>query len=102
MVVPSFFLIMDDLQRVVSWIFGRFVGAARRGGGGARGRASSRPGIAARRAEIAALEARIMRVEAEGRGRGCTWRSSDGPARPRDRSEKRAARLTPAPPFAFC
>ncbi|TNC59183.1 efflux RND transporter permease subunit, partial [Rubellimicrobium roseum] len=26
-IVPSFFLIMDDLQRLLSWIFGRFVGS---------------------------------------------------------------------------
>jgi hypothetical protein len=25
-VVPAFFLIMDDLSRLLSWIFGRFVG----------------------------------------------------------------------------
>ncbi|TNC51987.1 efflux RND transporter permease subunit [Rubellimicrobium rubrum] len=64
-IVPSFFLIMDDLQRLISWIFGRFVGQ--------KDEEPEEPalsdlsaGIAARKAEIAALEARLMRLEGEG------------------------------------
>jgi hypothetical protein len=64
-IVPSFFLIMDDMQRGLSWIFGRFVGA--------RDEEEEAPeakelaaGLAARRAEISALEARLLRLEAEG------------------------------------
>ncbi|WP_210527185.1 efflux RND transporter permease subunit [Rubellimicrobium arenae] len=63
-IVPSFFLIMDDLSRLLSWIFGRFVGQ--------KDEEAAPPeldelasGIAARRAEIAALESRLLRLEAE-------------------------------------
>ncbi|MCC6306035.1 MAG: efflux RND transporter permease subunit [Rhodobacteraceae bacterium] len=64
-VVPSFFLIMDDLQRLLAWAFGRFVGA--------RDEAPAPPDaavlaedLAARRVEIADLEDRILRLELEG------------------------------------
>jgi hypothetical protein len=30
--VPAFFVLMDDLSRLFSWVFGRFVGAADEGG----------------------------------------------------------------------
>jgi multidrug efflux pump subunit AcrB len=66
-IVPSFFLIMDDLQRLLAWIFGRFVG-----------RKDEEPevpdnhelaeGLTASQAEIAALEARLRRVEADRSG----------------------------------
>ncbi|EPX87109.1 Cation/multidrug efflux pump [Rubellimicrobium thermophilum DSM 16684] len=63
-VVPSFFLIMDDLQRLLTRIFGRFVGP----------REAEEPlpdprdlahALAAERAERMALEQRLMRIEAE-------------------------------------
>jgi multidrug efflux pump subunit AcrB len=57
-IVPSFFLIMDDMQRGLSWIFGRFVGA--------RDEEVEQPDaqhlatmVAAQGAEIAALKARL-------------------------------------------
>ncbi|CAA9386720.1 MAG: RND efflux system, inner membrane transporter [uncultured Rubellimicrobium sp.] len=63
-IVPSFFLIMDDLQRAVSWVFGRFIGTKDEEpeAPDARELAS---GLAARRAEIAALEARLLRIEGD-------------------------------------
>ncbi len=64
-IVPSFFLIMDDLQRVVSWLFGRFVGP-RDEEAPAPDTRDLATSLATRRAEIAALEARLMRMEAEG------------------------------------
>ncbi|EYD77375.1 RND multidrug efflux transporter, Acriflavin resistance protein [Rubellimicrobium mesophilum DSM 19309] len=63
-VVPSFFLIMDDLQRVASWVFGRFVGAKEE-----EPAAPDPRDLAAalddRQAEIAALEARLLRLEGD-------------------------------------
>jgi multidrug efflux pump subunit AcrB len=66
-IVPSFYLIMDDLQRGLSWIFGRFVGARDEEpeAPDARELADS---LAARQAEIAALEGRLLRIEAERAG----------------------------------
>jgi hypothetical protein len=62
-VVPSFFLIMDDLSRVLSWVFGRFIG-----------KKDEEPlppdnaeladELARREAEIADLAARIYHLEA--------------------------------------
>jgi HAE1 family hydrophobic/amphiphilic exporter-1 len=63
-IVPSFFLIMDDLQRLLSWIFGRFVGAKEEEPAEVDGRELA-AGLAARRAEIAAIEARLLRIEAD-------------------------------------
>jgi multidrug efflux pump subunit AcrB len=61
-IVPSFFLIMDDLQRVLAWVFGRFVGR--------RDEEPEVPDATAlaasldeRQAEIEALEARLRRLE---------------------------------------
>jgi multidrug efflux pump subunit AcrB len=64
-IVPSFFLIMDDVQRFFAWVFGRFVGAKdeEEEAPDARELAGQ---LAARRAEIAALEARLVRLEADG------------------------------------
>jgi predicted RND superfamily exporter protein len=66
-IVPSFYLIMDDLQRGLTWIFGRFVGARDEEpeAPDARELADS---LAARQAEIAALEGRLLRIEAERAG----------------------------------
>jgi predicted RND superfamily exporter protein len=64
-IVPSFFLIMDDIQRLLSWIFGRFVGQKEEEPEEPDARDLA-TGIAARRAEIAALESRLLRLEAEG------------------------------------
>jgi multidrug efflux pump subunit AcrB len=62
-IVPSFFLIMDDLSRVLAWVFGRFVG-----------KKDEEPlppdnaeladELARREAEIADLAARIYQLEA--------------------------------------
>ena len=64
-IVPSFYLIMDDVQRLLSWAFGRFVGA--------RDEEPEAPspreladGLEARRAEIAALEARLRQLGENG------------------------------------
>jgi hydrophobe/amphiphile efflux-1 (HAE1) family protein len=64
-IVPSFYLVMDDLQRLLARLLGRFVGA--------RDEEPEAPGnrelaaeLHARRAEIAELEGRLMRLEAEG------------------------------------
>jgi hydrophobe/amphiphile efflux-1 (HAE1) family protein len=63
-IVPSFFLIMDDLQRVLSWVFGRFVGAQDE-----EDEAPDTRDLAAslddRQAEIAGLEARLRRLEGD-------------------------------------
>ncbi|MBP1807390.1 efflux RND transporter permease subunit [Rubellimicrobium aerolatum] len=64
-IVPSFFLIMDDIQRGLSWMFSRFVGA-KEAEPEEPGAAELAAGLAARRAEIAALESRLVRLEAEG------------------------------------
>jgi hypothetical protein len=64
-IVPSFFLIMDDMQRGLSWVFGRFVGARDEEEGAPEAKELA-AGLAARRAEISALEARLLRLEAEG------------------------------------
>jgi hypothetical protein len=63
-IVPSFYLIMDDLSRLMSWIFGRFVGA-KEAEPEVPEAAELAAGLAARRAEIAALETRLLRLEAE-------------------------------------
>ena len=62
-IVPAFFLIMDDLSRLLTWVFGRFVG-----------KKDEEPlppdtaelaaELALREAEIAALDARIGQLEA--------------------------------------
>ncbi|MCA1480926.1 efflux RND transporter permease subunit, partial [Bradyrhizobium sp. NBAIM08] len=55
-VVPSFFLVMDDLQRGLGWVFGRFIGAR-----------EEEPAVAdpnALATGLAALEARMRRVGA--------------------------------------
>ena len=63
-IVPSFYLIMDDVSRVVSWIFGRFVGQKEEEPEVPEATELA-AGLAARRAEIAALETRLLRLEAE-------------------------------------
>jgi hypothetical protein len=63
-IVPSFFLIMDDLARVVSWIFSRFVGPKEEEPDLPDPRELAGT-LAARRAEIAALDSRLLRLEAE-------------------------------------
>jgi multidrug efflux pump subunit AcrB len=64
-VVPSFFLIMDDVQRLLVWLFGRFVGP--------RDEEEAAPdprdlahALAAERAERLAMEQRLLRLEADG------------------------------------
>ena len=64
-IVPSFFLIMDDLSRVLSWIFGRFVGE-RDEEPEAPDRRELATRLAEGRAEMTVLEARLLRLEAEG------------------------------------
>ncbi len=61
-IVPAFFLIMDDLARLLSWVFGRFIGK--------KDEEEDIPDAAevaarlkAREAEIAALEARLGSLE---------------------------------------
>ena len=63
-IVPSFFLIMDDLQRLVAWIFGRFVGKSDEEPEAPDARELA-TGLAARQAEIAALEERLRRIEGD-------------------------------------
>ena len=65
-IVPSFYLIMDDVQRLLSWAFGRFVGA-RDEEPELPGPRELADGIEARRAEIAALEARLSQLGENGR-----------------------------------
>ncbi len=67
-IVPAFFLIMDDLSRLLAWIFGRFIGK--------KDEESPLPdaaelaaGLEAKAAEIAALEARIGTLEQSDRAR---------------------------------
>ena len=61
-IVPAFFLIMDDLSRVLAWAFGRFIGK--------KEAEPEEPGalelaqrIDAREAEIAVLKARVGSLE---------------------------------------
>jgi predicted RND superfamily exporter protein len=67
-IVPSFFLIMDDVSRLLSWIFGRFVGP--------RDQEDEIPtpealaaGLAAARSEVDDLAQRLDAVEAAADGR---------------------------------
>ena len=82
-IVPSFFLIMDDLSRLLAWIFGRFIGK--------KDEEEPLPDAAtlaasldARATEIAALEARIGSLEEScgqtGAGRRRFTSPSDPPA----------------------
>ncbi|TFL16025.1 efflux RND transporter permease subunit [Jannaschia formosa] len=66
-IVPSFFLVMDDLQRGLSWVFGRFVSPRdeEEAPPALRDLAAS---VADTRTETAALAARLQRVETNG-----TW-----------------------------
>ena len=62
--VPSFFLIMDDLSRGLGWIFGRFVGPKE------KERETMEPedmtaALSANAGEITALRDRLSRLEAE-------------------------------------
>ena len=70
-IVPSFFLIMDDISRVLGWIFGRFIGK-KEVEPEAPDATVLAERIAAGRAEIDGLEARIGGLEA-----------STGPKRPK-------------------
>ncbi len=63
-VVPAFFLIMDDVQRALTWAFGRFVGRKDEESEAPDARELA-DGLAAREAEIAALEARLRRIEGD-------------------------------------
>jgi hydrophobe/amphiphile efflux-1 (HAE1) family protein len=63
-IVPSFFLIMDDVQRVLSWIFGRFVGA-RDEDPEAPDTRDLANALDQRGTEIAGLEARLRRLEGD-------------------------------------
>lgn len=61
-IVPSFYLIMDDLSRLIVWIFGRFVGKKDEETEAPDGFVLA-AGIAARQAEIDALAERLARLE---------------------------------------
>ncbi len=61
-VVPSFFLIMDDLSRLLGWIFGRFIGKKDEEPE-APDNAELATEIARRQAEIAELTARVYQLE---------------------------------------
>lgn len=61
-VVPSFFLIMDDLSRLLSWLFGRFIGKKDEEPE-APDNAELAAEIARRQAEIAELTARVYSLE---------------------------------------
>ena len=61
-IVPSFFLIMDDLSRLLVWIFGRMVGKKEAEPEALDGFALADQ-IAAREAEIAALASRVAELE---------------------------------------
>lgn len=61
-IVPSFFLIMDDLSRLLSWMLGRFVGKKDEEPV-APDNAELAAELAARQAEIADLTARIYQLE---------------------------------------
>ena len=62
-VVPAFFLIMDDLSRLLVWIFGRFIGE-RDEEPAPPDNAALAAALAERQAEIARLEVRIGELEA--------------------------------------
>ena len=64
-IVPSFYLIMDDLSRLLAWVFGRFVGSKDEEEEAPDNRTLAAE-VAARRAELKAVEARLLRLEAEG------------------------------------
>jgi multidrug efflux pump subunit AcrB len=66
-IVPSFFLIMDDLQRVLAWAFGRFVGRKEEEPEAPDTRELA-AALSERQAEIADLEERLLRLEGD-RGR---------------------------------
>ncbi|MBP2236663.1 hydrophobe/amphiphile efflux-1 (HAE1) family protein [Sinorhizobium kostiense] len=67
-VVPSFFLIMDDLSRLLAWVFGRFVGKKDKEDLPLDPEALSR--LAAEQGStIESLEERIKALEAERRGK---------------------------------
>jgi hydrophobe/amphiphile efflux-1 (HAE1) family protein len=61
-IVPAFFLIMDDLSRLLSWMFGRFVGKKDEEPV-APDNAELAAELAARQAEIAELTARVYQLE---------------------------------------
>jgi multidrug efflux pump subunit AcrB len=61
-IVPAFFLIMDDLSRLLGWIFGRFVGAKDEEPI-PPDNAELASELAARQAEIAELTARVYQLE---------------------------------------
>ena len=61
-VVPSFFLIMDDLSRLLAWTFSRFVGKKEEEDEAPDNHALADQ-LAARQAEIAALGKRIYQLE---------------------------------------
>ena len=64
-IVPSFYLIMDDLSRLLSWVFGRFVGKKDEEDEAPEPRVIAQD-LAVARAEIAALQSRLFRLEADG------------------------------------
>jgi multidrug efflux pump subunit AcrB len=61
-IVPSFFLIMDDLSRGLSWIFGRFIGEKDEEPG-APDTSELAAEIGRRQSEIAELTARVYQLE---------------------------------------
>ncbi len=61
-VVPSFFLIMDDLSRLLAWMFSRFVGKKEEEDEAPDNHALAEQ-LAARQADIAALGKRIYQLE---------------------------------------
>jgi hypothetical protein len=63
-VVPSFFLIMDDLSRLLARLFSRFIGP-KEADPESPDNAELAARLAAREAEIAALGARVEAVEAQ-------------------------------------
>ncbi len=67
-IVPAFFLIMDDLSRLLAWMFGRFIGKKDHEEDIPDAEALAAR-IEARSAEIAALEARIGSLEDGATGR---------------------------------
>lgn len=67
-VVPSFFLIMDDLARVLGWVFGRFVGSKEAETAPADPQAMAGE-IAQNRAELEALHLRLNILETQPRGK---------------------------------